>query len=150
MNPPKIHIKSISALETHAVRHPVLRPGLPKETCVFEGDDAPDTFHLGAFLDQKIVGVLTLMSNPDYACAQEPNVQLRGMGVLDSERGLGVGAALIRSAEIQVRQKQIKLMWMNARLIAVPFYQKMGFSIKGAEFDIPVAGPHHYMTKTIL
>jgi len=150
MNPPKIHIKSISALETHAVRHPVLRPGLPRETCVFDGDEVSDTLHLGAFLEYKIIGVLTLMTNPPYACAVVPNVQLRGMAVLDTERGKGIGAALVKAAERRVEQQKIGLLWMNARRIAVPFYQKMGYIIEGPGFDIPIAGPHHYMTKHIL
>ena len=149
MNPPKIHIKSISALETHAVRHPVLRPGLPRKTCIFDGDESESTLHLGAFCEKKMIGVLTLIFNPEYASAQVPNVQLRGMGVLRTERGQGIGAALVQAAEKQVRQQKIGLIWMNARLIAVPFYQKMGYSVNGAEFDIPVAGPHHYMTKYI-
>ena len=149
MNHPKIHIKSISALETHTVRHPVLRPGLPRKTCEFDGDESESTLHLGAFYDEKMVGVLTLMYNPDYATAQVPNVQLRGMGVLRAQRGQGIGAALVQAAEKQVQEKKIGLIWMNARLIAVPFYQKMGYSVNGAEFDIPVAGPHHYMTKYI-
>ena len=150
MNLPKIHIKSISALETHAVRHPVLRPGLPRETCVFDGDQMSDTLHLGAFYENNIVGVVSLMNSPSYARAQVPNLQLRGMGVLNAERGKGIGAALVKAAETEARQQHINLIWMNARLIAVPFYQKMGYRIEGPQFDIPVAGPHHYMTKTIL
>ena len=56
-------IRTISALDTYVVRHPVLRPGRPRETCAMGGDDREDTIHLGAYgvVNDQLVGVATLL-----------------------------------------------------------------------------------------
>ena len=55
-------IKKISAEKTHAIRHPMLRQGRPIEDCVFDGDKDPKTIHLGAFIENKLVGVKYVIS----------------------------------------------------------------------------------------
>jgi hypothetical protein len=52
-----IELRPISAVETHLVRHPMLRHGRPIEDCVFEGDELESTFHLGAFHNLELIGV---------------------------------------------------------------------------------------------
>ena len=53
-------IKEILAEETHCVRHPILRQGRPIEDCIFTADQEATTVHLGAYLDDKLVGVLSI------------------------------------------------------------------------------------------
>ena len=53
-------IKKITASETIAVRHPVLRNGKPVESCRFDGDDLETTQHFGYFDGGKLVGVISL------------------------------------------------------------------------------------------
>lgn len=137
-----IQLKHIQAAETHAVRHPVLRKGLPKSSCVFDRDTHSETCHLGAFVDNKLVGVLTLLPN-------STDVQLRGMAVLERYQANGIGRQLVAYAEKQVRSWGIDFMWMNARLIAIPFYQKCGYQKEGASFVLPYGGEHYKMIKTL-
>ena len=54
-----ILIQAIEAASTHVIRHPVLRKGHPLESCIFDGDELASTLHLGAYLDEKLVGVLS-------------------------------------------------------------------------------------------
>jgi len=122
------------------VRHPVLRKGLPLNTCAFDFDDAPNTLHLGAFANDILVGVLTLLNKTE-------NVQLRGMAVLEAFQGQGIGKLLVAHAENQVRQQNICTVWMNARLIAVPFYEACGYLKEGETFELPYGGTHYKMTK---
>jgi hypothetical protein len=35
--------------------------------------------------------------------------------------------------------------WCNARTPAVGFYEKLGFSTIGEEFELPPIGPHYLM-----
>ena len=56
-----ILIKTITSNEVYTVRHPVLRKGKPIDSCKFVGDNLDSTFHLGAFKDTKLVGVLTIL-----------------------------------------------------------------------------------------
>lgn len=53
-------IKKIATTETYPVRLPVLRKGKPVESCRFDGDDLKTTLHFGLFLDQELVGIVSL------------------------------------------------------------------------------------------
>jgi len=135
-----IQLKPICTKDTYMVRHPVLRNGLPIETCAFDRDEDNDTLHLGAYIDKKLIGVLTLLPNAS-------DVQLRGMAVLPEMQKLGIGYQLILEAEKRVIQMGISLLWMNARLIAVPFYERCGYQKQGEKFRLPYSGDHYKMIK---
>jgi len=137
-----IQFKQINATDTYAVRHPVLRKGLPLSSCAFDRDEDNKTIHLGAYLENKAVGVLTLLPN-------NKDVQLRGMAVLEKFQGQGVGKQLITHAENLVRQQNTCNLWMNARLIAIPFYASCGYQKQGDAFELPYGGIHYKMIKTL-
>ena len=48
-----------------------------------------------------------------------------------------------------VKQKGAKLLWFDARLIAVGFYKRLGFTIIGDQFEVPKVGPHYVMYKRL-
>ena len=139
-------IRSISAAETIAVRWPVLRPGFPRDTAVFDGDDAPATLHFGAFDGERLVGVASiyLASMPERP-ETAPAWQLRGMATLPEVRGAGFGRALLDACVIAARETGAAILWCNARTSAAPFYRGNGWEIFGGEFDIPTVGPHFRM-----
>ena len=137
-----IQLKEINTTATYAVRQPVLRNGLPIESCAFDFDDAPNTMHLGAFANDSLVGVLTLIS-------KKQSVQLRGMAVLEKFQGQGIGKQLITHAEKIVRCQNTCNVWMNARLIAVPFYESFGYQKQGETFELPYGGTHYKMIKNL-
>jgi len=143
-------IRAIAAAETIAVRWPVLRPGFPRETAVFDGDDAATTLHFGAFDGDMLLGVASiyLVPCPEKIPAQ-PDVsrafQLRGMATLPEVRGAGFGKALLDACVAAARKNGAAILWCNARTSAADFYAKNGWRIVGAEFDIPTVGPHFRM-----
>ena len=137
-----IIIKEIQTEETYPIRHQELRQGFPIETCHFDKDDEPNTFHLGAFENKKLVGVVTLVKS-------EKGYQLRGMAVLNKEQGKGIGSLLIQKAEEKLQQEQISYLWMNARINAVPFYKKLGYLTQGDIFNIETVGEHIIMYKSL-
>ena len=143
-------IRTISAAETIALRWPVLRPGFPRETASFDGDDAPGTLHFGAFVGDRLVGVASiyLVPCPEKITAQpgvSPAFQLRGMATLPEVRGAGFGKALLDACVAAARENGAAILWCNARTSAADFYAKNGWRIVGAEFDIPTVGPHFRM-----
>ena len=99
------------------MRHPLLRNGLPLESCAFDRDEDSKTIHLGAYLENKTVGVLTLLPN-------SKDVQLRGMAVLSHHQGEGIGRQLLAKAEAMVIDLDLNGIWMNARLIAIPNWRR--------------------------
>jgi predicted GNAT family N-acyltransferase len=119
------------------LRGRVLRPGMPPEASLFPGDDQPGTIHLGAFTDEgRLVGIATLVRNE--------GLQLRGMATEPDVRGTGAGAALLREAH-RIAQESGEPLWCNARVVAVGFYERMGWRTEGEEFDVPTVGPHYIM-----
>ena len=87
------------------MRHPVLRNGLPLESCAFDRDEDSKTIHLAAYLENKTVGVLTLLPN-------SKDVQLRGMAVLTHHQGKGIGKQLLAKAEALVIRLDQNSVWM--------------------------------------
>ena len=147
-------IRAIAATETIAVRWPVLRPGFPRETAIFDGDDAPGTLHFGAFVGDRLVGVASiyLVPYPEKIAAQpgvSPAFQLRGMATLPEVRGAGFGKALLNACVAAARENGAAILWCNARTSAADFYAKNGWRFEGEEFDIPTVGPHFRMSRAL-
>ena len=144
-----IEIKKITAFETIIVRHPVLRPGRPVESCHFEGDDLTTTSHFGLFFESELVGVISAFKAKNKLFSEENQFQIRGMAVLDKFQKMGFGEALLNYCENEIRLNNGELIWFNAREIAVGFYTKSGYEILGDLFQIPDVGPHYILFKKI-
>jgi len=143
-------VRRITAEETVDVRWPILRPGFPRETAIFDGDTASTTIHLGAFHEGKLVGVASIYAAP---LPERPELtaswQLRGMATLPHVRGLGYGSALVAACEDETRNAAATLIWCNARVSAAAFYSRHGWKTIGDEFDIPTVGPHFRMFREL-
>jgi GNAT superfamily N-acetyltransferase len=154
MATPKIEIRRVEVEQILDLRHRILRAGLPPESARFDGDEAETTLHWAAFaLDaayragSQPVGCLSLMLNSFEA---EPAWQLRGMAVDDPHQRCGLGRELLaRAEEAAAAQGHAGLLWCHARVPAVDFYQKQGWTIVSDVFEIPTAGPHVKMSKRL-
>lgn len=145
---PYFKIKKIKALETYAVRHPVLREGRPLEDCKFDHDEDDTTFHLGLFFENDLIGVVSYMKT-EHNTLQGNQYQLRGMAVLKPYQNKGLGKLLIDKGDSIVRDLKGTIIWCNAREIAVNFYKRNGFEIFGEPFIIPKIGLHYSMYKKL-
>ena len=143
-------IKEVSVLETFEVRHPVLRAQKPLESCRFEGDDLETTKHFGLFSDGNLVGVVSVFENKSNKFSEKRQFQIRGMAVLPSEQGKGYGQKLLDFAEDFIKKEGGNLIWFNARSVAVRFYEKSGYAVKGNSFEIPGVGIHFVMYKKLI
>lgn len=149
-----IEITIITAQDAYPVRHSELRKGKPIESCAFEGDLLEQTLHIGAFIDQKIVGVASFMYKP-VELGTVPNkkesyeMQLRGMAVLQAYHQKGIGANVLKFGEETLKKRNFSGIWMNARIKAIGFYEKLGYYLHGSEFLIEGVGIHYKMSKKI-
>ena len=141
-------IKEITITEAFSVRHPVLRPGKSIESCHFEGDDLDSTIHFGFFEAENLSGIISVFKN-NHAFFAQNQFQIRGMAVLKAHQKKGIGAKLVRFAEQYIQKQNGILIWFNARIIAVGFYEKLGYQIIGDSFEIPEIGTHYVMFKNI-
>ena len=142
-----IEIIEISFQDTFSVRHPVLREGKPIESCYFEGDELDTTKHFGAFVDKKIVGVVSVYSNKNSNFRIANPFQIRGMAVLKDFQKKGFGELLVQHCEKYVSTQNGDLIWFNAREIAVGFYEKLNYTKFGDSFLIDDVGIHYIMHK---
>ena len=114
------------------------------------GDELKSTIHLGAYDQDTLLGVCTILDNPKDGPFTEPNGQIRGVAVLSSTQNNGIGHLLVGEAESRAKSRGLELIWMNARKGASGFYLKMGYRIEGSEFEVPIFGPHYVMKKQLL
>ena len=133
-------IKLINAEQTFPLRKAVLRKNMPNEPHEFNGDFEENTFHLGYFENDEIIGIVTIIKKGKIA-------QLRGMAVAEDYQGKGIGKQLVLEAENALKNNKFTKIWMNARENAVPFYEKLGYKIEGEIFIIKPIGFHYLMSK---
>lgn len=156
----KLTVRRIDAGATHPLRQSVLRPGRPVDECVFPGDDAPQTLHVGAVLEGEVVAIASLYlesrpANAPGGAARGGDHEsgtawrLRGMATAPAVRRRGAGAAALAACEQHAREQGGSLLWCNARIEAIEFYEANGWTVLGDEFDIPTVGPHFVMEKPI-
>ena len=147
MNASSIIIREARVAEIIDLRWKILRTGLARELGSFPGDDEPTTLHFAAVDGRDVVGCATFVRR-DWR--DRPAWQLRGMAVRDDLRGAGIGTRLLEIAEREIaRQAYSNQLWCNARVPAVKFYERHGWTKAGEEFHVEHAGPHVKMIKTL-
>jgi len=98
--------------------------------------------HIGASIDEKLAGCCVLTPH------SKDLIQLRQMVVSSASRGSGIGARIVAFAEDQARSRGFKTMFLHSRNPVIPFYEKSGYVIVGAEF-FEVGIGHHRMQKEL-
>jgi ribosomal protein S18 acetylase RimI-like enzyme len=144
-----VYIRPISAAQTRPLRSELLRPFQKPEELVFDGDDAVDSLHLGAFLDDELVGIASV-SRDSPPGENDPSVwKLRGMAVRPEVRGRGYGRALVESCLLHVQRQGGRMLWCSGRTSAIGFYRSLGFEAVGEEYEVAGTGAHYRMQRII-
>ncbi len=140
-----VNIRFIKAEETYPIRREVLRKNidLPYKLA---GDHADDTIHLGVYLDNELVSIVTLIKKSNGERNGE-QFQLRGMATLPKYRGKGYGKLLALKSEESLIGINIHKIWCNARVEALGFYKSLNYSVLGEAFMVPKIGMHYLLFK---
>ena len=144
--PTKCTVNAVEVGQILELRHRVLRAGLPAEAARFSGDEAATTKHLAAMIEGRVVGCATVLLNEWEG---EAAWQLRGMAVDEHHRSQGIGKILLDECERIASESDTALLWCNARVPAVRFYQQNGWAVVSDEFEVPTAGPHVKMIRRL-
>lgn len=144
---------------TWDLRLRVLRDNDATKAVRWPRDDEAGTTHLAAFLDAPsggvpakpvAIGTLYAASLADQSHAEgappDRQWQFRGMASDPSVRGMGCAHAVMTSIIEHARAQGGALLWCNARIVAIPFYEKFAMRVRGEVFEIPEVGPHKVMT----
>lgn len=145
-----VHIDIITATVTFPLRQEILRPGRPLTSCYFEKDNDPHTRHWGAFIDKRLVGILSAMPNPCKEFSTDQAFQFRGMAVHPDYQRQGIATRLLLTAEKYLSEQFTPdLFWLNARIHAQALYSSLAYQAIGDEFEIPTVGPHRCFVKNL-
>ena len=142
-------LKYLSAADTHELRLKVLKVPNAEYAYDYKGDNLPSTFHLGLMQGKELVCIASFFDN---SCAQDPEanaVQLRGMATDQAFHGHGFGKLIMQKAFEACREKGYELLWCNARVHAIPFYEKLGFEVISEPFMVPRVGMHRVMKRKL-
>lgn len=124
------------------LRNDILRRPLGLQFTPEELEKEKEEILIGAFEEEKMLGCCMLIK-------EEPgSVRLRQMAVLNNLQGKGIGRALMQFAENIARDLGFQKITMHARKTAVGFYEKLGYSVCGQEFE-EVTIPHYVMEKAL-
>lgn len=94
----------------------------------------------GAFRGDKPIGCIAVLPESKHDCA----ARIRWLGVLENERGQGVGAQLVIAAQ-QHASAIGQSLWADVRVKAIPIYERLGFEPLGDFFELPEIGLHRVM-----
>src|SRR5688572_22869691 len=125
------------------LRNEILRKPLGLSFTPEELEQEKNEILIGAFEDDKMLGCCMLVKTEPKCC------RLRQMAVINKLQGKGIGRALMIFAENIARDRGFKKITMHARKSATGFYEKLGYSISGGEFE-EVTLPHVVMEKRLI
>ncbi|MBI5937223.1 MAG: GNAT family N-acetyltransferase [Betaproteobacteria bacterium] len=118
----------------HVRRRVFIEEQAVPEAMEWEARDAQCDWFIAQDATGAIVGIARLT----------PDEHIGRMAVLPAWRRRGVGAALLRAALAQARQRGLRRVGLHAQVQAMPFYARFGFQARGPVFD--EAGiPHREM-----
>jgi ribosomal protein S18 acetylase RimI-like enzyme len=125
------------------LRNDILRKPLGLTFSKEELDKEKEDILIGAFDDDRLLGCCMLINT-------EPGtVRLRQMAVHKNLQGKGIGRALMQFAENIARDRGYRRITMHARKSATGFYEKLGYTVYGEEFQ-EVTLPHVVMEKRLI
>lgn len=138
--------KIISSKQTYPLRLSVLWPHKNSlEECGLDIDDAEGTFHIGAFKNEELMSIGTFLVQKNENFEQTIQYRLRAMATSPKVRGENFGKKVIDFSKQELKNRNVDLLWCDAREVAIGFYEKMGLKTVGDFYNVPQIGPHKLM-----
>ncbi|MGO9877170.1 MAG: GNAT family N-acetyltransferase [Acidimicrobiia bacterium] len=146
-----VQIQRVTAAQTFPLRQRVLRPHDPLDELASPVDDDSETAHFAAIDEGTVIGAASVQREtaPWAPQLRRSSWRLRGMATAEDRRSQGVGRSVLAAVIEHVRLHGGGLVWCNARLAAVSFYERAGFVARGERWDDPTIGPHIAMERLV-
>ena len=143
MNILKVEFATPEYDETVSLRYKILRLPLNLD---FTAEDLAKEYtdiHLAAYDGAWILrGCLVLTPKTKTV------IKMRQVAVDADIQGKGVGRMMVEKSEQMARSLGYKMMELNARDVAVPFYKKLDYQVEGEMFE-EVSIAHYKMVKVL-
>lgn len=145
-----VRIERVDAELGLPLRQRVLRPHQTIDELRSPTDHDPDTGTYVALAGGDVVCTASVRREaPPWAPGDKSAWRLRGMATDAGWRRRGIGARVLEAIIQHVRERGGGLLWCNARVPALAFYQRAGFRTRGEEFVEPMIGPHIAMERDV-
>jgi len=138
-------IKQISLADVLPLRHEVLEFADAAETSILPGDSNESSLHFGCFIDERLVGVASLLSEGVNG-NHDGGRRVRAMAITASLQKTGIGTALLRAMIDASSGADAPYVWCTVRPDALGFYTRFGFAPDGAAVEMP----HGTFTRMVL
>ena len=142
-------IKLIKSEDLLYLRSKILRNNIDPKDCKFIGDELIDTYHLGAFHSDKLIGGVSLINNKCIKMNLKNCYQMRALCIDSDYQKKGIGKKLVEEVEKKLKRMKIKNLWMNARVNAIGFYLKLNYRNSNIKYSIGQIGLHFLMYKKL-
>jgi GNAT superfamily N-acetyltransferase len=141
---PALQVRTCRMDDVVVLRQAVLRPHQTLEEVRWETDGHESAEHFCADDgDSAVVCVASVCrSAPPWQQGAPNSWRLRGMATAPLWRGKGAGSAVLKAVVAHVAAAGGGLLWCNARLGAVKFYERAGMVTRGEQWEEPFIGPH--------
>ena len=144
-----LSLKIVKSEDLLNLRSKILRNNLDPNLCRFPGDKEINSFHVGAFNGNTLIGGVSVMKN-ECKKKELPNCfQLRGLFVDKEFQHNGIGKTIVNFVENRLRDSGVNYLWMNARESAILFYLKLNYSNSNISYLINEIGLHYLMYKKL-
>lgn len=128
----------------------VTEQGVPAHLELDELDEVAD--HFVAYEDGRAVGAGRLVvEQPGFEGADPalgPVAHLGRLAVRPETRGTGLGVAMVHAIEQRAAERGLKVIALSAQTHALGFYERLGYSAYGPEFD-DAGLPHRWMSRPL-
>ncbi|MBK8488146.1 MAG: GNAT family N-acetyltransferase [Bacteroidetes bacterium] len=125
------------------LRYDILRKPLNLQFTREQLEQEENNIHLGFFINSKLVACVMLIPE------QDGKMRMKQVAVQMDLQNSGIGKKIIQASEEYSIQNGCTYLYCHARDVAIPFYLKSGYSIKGEEF-YEVGILHRYMEKKLI
>jgi predicted GNAT family N-acyltransferase len=127
--------------ETVQLRTKILRKPLGMQFTEEQLAAEYSDYHLAAYTDDWVLRGCLILTPKD-----DKTLKMRQVAVDDTFQKTGVGRQLVAASENFARMNGFEKIELNARFTAVPFYQKLNYTIVGEQFE-EVGMKHSKMVK---
>jgi L-Ala-D/L-Glu epimerase len=141
-------VRQLELKDVIRLRALILRPGLPLEASQYPAD--PWAVHFGMESGGEVVCVVTAHPEDSSTVPHAKNPwRIRGMATREDMQGKGCGSQVLAALLDWAKTENVDWLWCNARVKAIPFYERHGFETVSELFEIPLIGPHKNMRRKI-
>jgi GNAT superfamily N-acetyltransferase len=142
-----ITIREITYTDGIDIRSDVLKPDTAKVSAGLVQYEDDDAIHFGADVEGQLIAVASFTPFAESGTRDLASYQLRGAATRADFQGKGIGHKLIATGIEACFRRGALLVWCHGRSAAKTFYERLGFTPSGPEFETS-SGLHYRFRRT--